>query len=102
MLCVVIDVVILTVASSVNSARLKPVETEDVRHGTEVDVGIINISVTKAYYYQLLSIGGWDHTEPYSIFVCVPLETHLAWNVVWIQGNHSDDWSDHCSKDEKY
>ena len=39
----VVDVVILTIASSINSARLKPVETRDVRHGTEVDVGIISV-----------------------------------------------------------
>lgn len=39
MACVVVDVVILTIASSVSSARLKPVETRDVRHrSTEVDV----------------------------------------------------------------
>lgn len=44
MLCVVVDVVILTVASSINSARLKPVATRDIRHGTsEVDVGIISV-----------------------------------------------------------
>ena len=37
-LCVVVDVLILTVAVSVESARLMPVEMRDVRHGTEVDV----------------------------------------------------------------
>ena len=37
-----VDVFILTIATSVNSARLKPVQTRDIRHGsTEVDVGII-------------------------------------------------------------
>lgn len=52
-MCVVVDVFILTIASSVNSARLKPVKMSDVRHGsTEVDVGII--SVTKLYYYLLV------------------------------------------------
>ena len=53
MLCVVVDVFILIIASSVNSARLKPVNMSDVRHGTtEVDVGII--SVPKLYYYLLV------------------------------------------------
>jgi hypothetical protein len=45
-MCVAVDVFILTIASSVNSARLEPVETRDTRHGrTEVDVG--KMSVTK-------------------------------------------------------
>ena len=39
MLCVIVDVIILTIVSAVNTARLKPVETSDIRHGTEVDVG---------------------------------------------------------------
>lgn len=41
MMCVVLDVVVLTIATSVSSARLKPVATDDVRHGTEVDVGFL-------------------------------------------------------------
>ncbi len=48
------------------------------------------------------SVGGRDHIELHSVFMCFPLETHLAWNVVWLQGNHSDDWSDSCPKDEEH
>lgn len=39
MLCIIVDVIILTIVSAVNTARLKPVMTSDIRHGTEVDVG---------------------------------------------------------------
>lgn len=47
-MCVVVDIFILTIASSVNSARLKPVQTRDLRHGmNEVDVSMT--SVPKIY-----------------------------------------------------
>ena len=39
MLCIILDVIILTIVSAMNTARLKPVEMSDIRHGTEVDVG---------------------------------------------------------------
>lgn len=101
MMCVVVDVFILTIASSVNSARLKPIQTRDVRHGTtEVDVGKMSVTVVLAITY--LSAGGRDHIESHGAFVCFPLETHLAWNVVWLQGNHSDNWSDSCPKHEEH
>ena len=41
MLCVIVDIIILTIVSAVNGARLKPVKTLDIRHGTEVDVGVL-------------------------------------------------------------
>ena len=44
MMCVVVDIFILTIASSINSARLKPVQTRDVRHGmNEVDVSMTGV-----------------------------------------------------------
>ena len=41
MMCVVIDVIILTIATAVDSARLKPTVVEDVRRVTEIDVRIL-------------------------------------------------------------
>ena len=103
MLCVVVDVIVLTVVSAVDSARLEPVESDDIRHGTEVDVGTFmynNISMENLIEGEI-AIGGWDHIELHSIFVCIPLAAHLAWNVVWIQGSHSDYWSGACTKDQE-
>ena len=45
MMCVVLDVIILTITSAVSSARLKPVETDDIRHSTDIDVRILLFAV---------------------------------------------------------